>query len=99
MLRRYQRGVASGTHRGVPGSSMRLASWDSWLLLLISVMLGNSCRSLRAVGGVWELLVGGALGVRALGSTSAPSAESSGLRVSEHGTTDMEMERPCEAGG
>lgn len=82
---------------------MRLASWDSWLLLLISVMLGNSCRSLRAVGGVWELLVGGALEARAgggaLGSASAPSLESWGLRVSEHGTTDMEMERPCGAGG
>lgn len=60
-------------------------------------MLGNSWKSLRAGGGgVWKHLAGCALQVRGPPSSgSAPSAESSGVGLSEHGSTDMETERPC----
>lgn len=39
------------THLLGAGSSMRLASCDSWLLLRVSEMLGSSCSSLREGGG------------------------------------------------
>lgn len=72
---------------------MRLASCDSWLLLLVSTMLGKRCSSLReGGGGVWEALAERDLGVRAVRgqpSSPAPSADEA-----EQGTTEMEMERP-----
>ncbi len=93
----------SKTHLCVAGSSMRLASCDSWLLLLISAMLGRSCSSLReGGGGVWEGLAvrvfearvaGGVLDSR-LKASVISSADMWGLWSSEQGTTDMERERP-----
>lgn len=81
------------THLCAAGSSMRLASCDSWLLLLVSTMLGRRCSSLReGGGGVWEALVEQDLGTRAVGG-QLMSPDSS-ADESEQGTTEMEMERP-----
>lgn len=51
------------------GSSMRLPSWDSWLLLRVRVMFGSRCSTLRDGGGGvhggfsrWRLLDGGVMG-------------------------------------
>lgn len=87
---------------------MRLASWDSWLLLLVRLMLGKSCSSLRDGGGgvcedlvvrVFETRLGGGVlgsGVKASGISSVDMYL---LCSSEQGTTDMEMERPWLAVG
>lgn len=80
-------------HLCAAGSSMRLASCDSWLLLLVSTMLGRRCSSLReGGGGVWEALVEQDLGTRAVGGQlSSPASSADEF---EQGTTEMEMERP-----
>lgn len=102
IYRVYHMTAVLKTHLCVAGSSMRLASCNSWLLVLVSAMLGRSCSSLREVsGGVWEVLAVCVFEARVAGGVLCSGAKASSVNVHvsgprsfEHGTTDMEMERP-----